>query len=53
LLGVKGGQGVGLKTLPHSYADYPKIWESQTAGKLILSGPVMGNLYLREMNGTA
>jgi hypothetical protein len=49
LLGVKGGQGLGLTTLPPSYADCPGIWEPQTAGALILSRPVMGHLYIKEM----
>jgi len=34
LLGVKGGRGVGLTTLPPSSADCLEIWESHLPGNL-------------------
>jgi hypothetical protein len=42
----KGGQCVGLTTLPPSCADCLKILEPQPAGALGLSRPVMELLYL-------
>ena len=45
-LGGKGGQCVGLTTLPPSCADCLEIWEPQPPGTLGLSRPVMGLLYL-------
>jgi len=40
--GVKGGQGLGLKILPQSFDECLEIWETQIAGKLTLSRPVIG-----------
>jgi hypothetical protein len=37
LFRVKGGQCVGLKTLPYAYADCPEIWEPQSPRTLRVS----------------
>jgi len=45
-VGIKGGQCVGLTTLPPSCADYFGIWEPQPSGTLTAYQALQGLLYI-------